>query len=294
MTTCGNRASRRRRTWVAASCFLASGAALASVVACHELVDPPLPAGAEAFAAPAVFELWWNMTETCSKRTAPLSGVSWYVVRGARTINDGRNTVSGYWSAASNRIVLAEAAAQVGAVVRHEMLHSLLRAGGHPRQAFLNDCGGVVSCGEDCLRDAGPAPAAPASAIGVPAESLDVSVEITPASPTSALFDGHFALTVLARNVSTRPVVASLSGGFESQAVGFRFAIAASGRQLVYDEPVHDASETQFLPGETKRHVFDFVVGGPGQPWAIEPGTHRVEVAYGAHWSSPIDLDVSP
>src|SRR5262245_7972265 len=139
--------------------------------ACRELVDPPLPAGAEAFVAPSEYGLWWTLTEACANRTASLSDVSWYVVRGARMIRDGGKTVSGYWSAASNRIVLAEDAAQTGAVVRHEMLHALLQTGGHPRTAFLENCGGVVSCGEDCVRDAGPAPAAPTSAVAVPAES---------------------------------------------------------------------------------------------------------------------------
>ena len=49
-----------------------------------------------------------------------------------------------------------------GSVVRHEMLHALVRAKGHPRAQFLQRCGGIVACGPDCVHDAGPA-AAPAA-----------------------------------------------------------------------------------------------------------------------------------
>jgi hypothetical protein len=297
MTIRATKPPLRRRQFVVASHLRTSALCVIvtfAVVACRELVDPPLPSGAEPFEAPAVFQLWWKMTEACAKHTASLADVSWYVVPGTRTIDDGGQIVSGYWSAASNRIVLAETAAQVGSVVRHEMLHAILRGGGHPRQAFLNDCGGVVSCGDDCLRDAGPAPRAPPGAVAVPSESLEVSVVVTPVTPTTALYGGYFTLTVLAKNPSARPVVVTPAQGADGEAIAFRFDVAATGREIFHDEPVRDASVMQFAPGETKRHVFDLVVGGAGQVWALEPGTHRVEGAYGRHWSSPIALDVSP
>ena len=263
-------------------------------IACHELVDPPLPNGAEPFAAPAQFELWWAMTEACANRSAPMSSIAWYVVPGTRTINDGGKVVSGYWSEASNRIVLAEEAAQLGPVVRHEMLHALLHGGGHPRQAFLENCGGIVSCGPDCLAEAGPAPAAPAGAIVVPPESLRVSVSVFPSLPTRAVFGGHFTLTVLASNPMHNSVVVALPALPDGASLGFRFDVGGSSRELSYDDFVQDASVWRFAPGETKRHVFDLVVGEPGEAWALWPGTHRVEGGYGLKWSPPVALDINP
>src|SRR5690349_9824180 len=104
MTIRATKRTLRRRQFVVASRLRMSAlcAIVAfAVVACRELVDPQLPSGAEPFEAPAVFQLWWKMTEACAKHTASLADVSWYVVPGTRTITDGGKIVSGYWSAAS-------------------------------------------------------------------------------------------------------------------------------------------------------------------------------------------------
>jgi hypothetical protein len=299
MTTSWTKPSPHRRVLLVALRRMLLPLAVGGALACHDFVDPPLPAGAEAFEAPAEYELWWQLTQACANRTAPMSRVSWYVVRGARMINDGGKMVSAYWSAGSNRIVLTEEAAKSGPVVRHEMLHSLLQGGGHSRTAFLDDCGGVVSCGEDCLHDAGPAPPAPASAVVVPAESLVVTVTVSPAIPGNALFGGHFVLTVLARNPGQHFVVATLPDGDAGGAVAFQFEafrpeVASTYYELYYDDPVRDVSVARFAPGETKRHVFDIAIGAAGQPWSLWPGTHRVNGGYGGQWSPSMTLEISP
>jgi hypothetical protein len=130
MTTSWTKPSPHRRVFLVALRRMLLPLAVGGALACHHFVDPPLRAGAEAFKAPAEYELWWQLTQAC-----------------------------------------------------------------------------------------GPV--------------------VTPATPGNALFGGHFALTVLARNPSQHFVAA-------------------------------------------------------GQPWALWPGTHRVNGGYGGQWSPPMTLEISP
>ena len=128
--------------------FLALATALA---ACHSLTDPALPATATSFTPPPVYSQWWTMVEQCSGLSGSLAAVSWFVVPGS-SVNDGTDSeVSGYWSKASNRIVLANAFRTNGPLVRHEMLHALIQDVGHPASYFQQKCAGVVVCVKSCL-----------------------------------------------------------------------------------------------------------------------------------------------
>ncbi|HEY0779780.1 MAG TPA: hypothetical protein VGD56_17565, partial [Gemmatirosa sp.] len=113
------------------------------------MTDPALPAGATRLTPPPVYARWWAMTEACSGLRRDLGAVDWYVTTGAPSISDGHQSdLGGYYSPASNRIVLADTAALDGATIRHEMLHALLgpAVAGHPRAQFLGRCAGVVHC----------------------------------------------------------------------------------------------------------------------------------------------------
>src|SRR5262245_66253739 len=79
---------------------------------CQSMTDPGLPPGATRLTPPAVFTRWWAMTEACSGRRGDMSTVTWYVVTGSPSISDGhRSDLAGYYSVASNSIVLADTAA---------------------------------------------------------------------------------------------------------------------------------------------------------------------------------------
>src|SRR6476620_4142025 len=132
---------------------------LLSTVACSSIVDPALDPRAVSFQPPPVYARWWSMVESCSGLQGPLSDVSLYQVPGSGTVSYSGDEVAGYRALNNNRIVLGGEAILDGSVVRHEMLHALVRkASGHPREYFLQRCAGLVVCGPTCVADAGPAP----------------------------------------------------------------------------------------------------------------------------------------
>src|SRR5688500_10201690 len=90
--------------------WLPSAAAAVGLAACSSLVDPDLPANAQQFSPPPVYARWWAMTQACSGLSGELASVSWYVVPGVSTVPLNGQMVDGYWSFASNRIVIAEEA----------------------------------------------------------------------------------------------------------------------------------------------------------------------------------------
>lgn len=182
--------------------LLASGFGAAG---CASVTDPPLPGGAAAFAPPAVYARWWAQAEVCSGRTGDLAAVRWFVVPGADTIPlAGQGEVNGYWSAGSNEIVLAEHSVRDGGVVRHEMLHALLRGGGHPPAEFQGRCAGYVTCYGVCADAGAPYPPPPAGAPVLAPTDLQLTVEATPAAV--ARVPGDSGVTVVVRATNPRGV----------------------------------------------------------------------------------------
>src|SRR5712664_3118646 len=108
--------------------------ALVACVSCDHLVDPPLPPDAVRFVPPVVYACWWAMVESCSGIDRPLGDIEWYAAPDyLRSPDDNSEFIQGYWSLASNRIVLVSNDTLDGGTVRHEMLHALLRVGKQPR-----------------------------------------------------------------------------------------------------------------------------------------------------------------
>ncbi len=268
-------------------------AAVVALVACRNLVDPELPSNAEEFTPPSVYSRWWAMTEACSGLSGDLSSVSWFVVPGVSTIVLEGQPVEGYWSLPGNRIVMAGAGKLSGGLVRHEMLHALRKARGHPRAKFLEDCSGVVACTEACIRDAGPPPPLDPAAIQVGPESLEVQVDVEPATPTRAVHDGFFTLIVSVRNPRTYPVVVLLPpqpiGGAPTS---FSFDWIGQSTVMSGHEFALDPGVSVFVVGETKRQVFDFKIGNDLASRALPPGTYVLRGGYGGHLEthSPVVL----
>jgi hypothetical protein len=252
-------------------------------------VAPVLVDGAERFEPPAVYQLWWDMVAACSDRRAPLSGVKWYVVPGASTVDLHGVRYAGYWSEPGNAIVLAETAMNDGSLVRHEMLHSLARDGSHPRSEFLGRCAGVVVCEQRCIADAGGLPPLDAAMTRVGSDVLEVGIEILPVVPSVALFGGYFTVTVTAHNPWSNPVAVRLPPSADAgESVSFEYEFAHGGISQFNDRALDDGV-TRFAAGETKRRVYDFYILSPGEvarSGALQPGTYEFRGAYGGNWAS--------
>ncbi|HJR36376.1 MAG TPA: hypothetical protein VJ817_15575 [Gemmatimonadales bacterium] len=101
-----------------------------------------LPVGAVPVAASATYREWFARTEACSGRTGSLATVQFYVVPGVETFETRDGPQVGVWigEGASHRIVIAGNYQGNEMVVRHELLHTLLRQTGHPEEYFVNRC----------------------------------------------------------------------------------------------------------------------------------------------------------
>lgn len=243
--------------------------------------------------APEVYDRWWAMTEACSGVSAALGDVSFYRVPHVDSFSRNGKSVLGYWTSAGNQIVLAEGASLDGGNVRHEMLHALLRVGGHPRDQFLEKCLGTVDCGTDCIADAGAAPPADPAALPLLASGFDVTVQVTPAAPTSNIDGGYFTVTVSVRNPLSRDVIAKL-GASNARAVTFLYDVRGPSGGVIGSEIVLDPSAVTFGPGETKRQVFDFSIGNDIPAGRLPPGAYDVVGGYGSNRTPSTSVSVGP
>ena len=206
------------------------------------------------------------MVESCAGQSASLDAIQWRAAPGP-LINPENNaeSVTGYWSAASNRIVLDFNDTINGSVVRHEMLHAFVHVSGHPRSAFLENCGGIVSCGTACIHDAGPAPTPDASIRRVYPSELEVTSDVFPQTPSAATDGGLATFTVAAHNPLPYPIVVLLAAGGIAKTFHYDMRDATGGG-VRSDDYALDPSVTFFKAGETKYDVFDFFVLPPGSP----------------------------
>jgi hypothetical protein len=271
-----------------ALCVLGTGA----IVSCGDAATAPLPSGAQQFTPPEVFRRWWALTEQCSGLTGDYDAVAWYVVPGAASIPgpDG-SPVQGTWELKHDRIVLAGDAQLAGDLVRHEMLHALLRAADHPRDAFIGKCGGVVVCIGPCLKEAGTAPPPDPGAVPADPSALEVTVTLEPESDDPSQIGGHFIMWVTARNPTDQALVVTLPPpGDGGPGVGFQYLLDSDWITAPYKVRAQAPEMTRFAPRETKRFAFDFRVsastGTPGR-YDIAPGIYRFAGAYGDHWADP-------
>jgi hypothetical protein len=251
-----------------------------------------LPPGAERFVPPRVYEQWWHLTEECSGVTGSFAAVSWYRVPGTTIPLAEGTLVNGRWDARANRIVLAGNDELAGDLVRHEMLHALIRAPGHPRAEFISRCGGVVVCTQQCISDAGPAPQPNPLAVSVAPTALQIGVEVAPRAPGSSINDGNFMMIVTARNPSSSPLIVQLPvSGDGGPPASFSYDLISSSRGQSYDMRAEVPEDSWFAPSEEKRFIFDFhwrrgvaeaalqvgLFRGP----AVSPQTFRLIVTFG-------------
>lgn len=260
------RRARRGRAGLAATQLLLH----ASALACHRGV--PLPTEARPFTPPPHFARWWRMTEACSGRRGDFAAIDWYIVPDAYSVRARGESMAAYWYPAQDRIVVAGRWIADGAVVRHEMLHALLRTDGHPRAEFRDACGGVVGCDSACVVEGGVAPMLP-DARPAQAGSLEVSVALDSPAPAAGTDGGAFSLVVSARNPHPYPVLVRPPVDPSGAGTGYRWyfwsPVFASGSRADVAAP----DERVFGPGQTRHHVFDFVVGRAVPPERVPAGT---------------------
>lgn len=119
-------------------------------LACTDFTAPTLPP-ADQFEAPPAYRTWWDEVAACSGRAGDFEAVRFYRAPGAGedslTYRDRRTGRSYYgeWDPRSNSIYLAWGQLQSSNIVRHEMLHAVLRSVGHPRRYFDGACSPLVS-----------------------------------------------------------------------------------------------------------------------------------------------------
>jgi hypothetical protein len=259
------------------------GIAGAAILACH-VADATAPDGSAVFDAPAVYSRWWQDVEQCSGLTGDLSSVRWYMAPTGQSLTVKGQPVDAYWASAGNFIVLSTGTKYAGSLIRHEMLHALARSSRHTRTLFLQRCAGVVVCTQTCVADAEPIDV-PTITPRVPPDSIDIWSTIEPSTPTSAVDSGFFTVTVWARNHSTRPVVVTLPpSGDAAPSLSFSYRIDGETFQVTmqHDDRAWDPGAYYFLPGETKREVFDMVVREKNDmAFAIAPGVYQLNGAYG-------------
>ena len=231
------------------------------------------------------------MTEACSQRSGDLGAIRWYRVPGSEFTRDGR-PVAGYAYRYANRVVIAEASIEQGPMVRHEMLHMILREGGHPRSQFLDACASVVPCQGICVNDAGAWQRPPGDYVVLLPDSLDVksSARLLPPEP-----DGQrwLSLEVTVTNPRARAtVVAAPDDSLTPPTFGYDLRGPAGG--ISGGEVATDSSTLFFRPFETKNWLFEFrVAAGPGDR-DLTPGEYLVRGGYARRWSEYETLAIPP
>ena len=264
-----------------------------AIVVCTNITEPALPKDAKEFSPPPVYSTWWNMTQACSQLTGSLSSVTWYTTEEVVHDIKSGDVIAGYWVAGSNRIVLNSSVMMNGGIVRHEMLHALVKHGGHPRNQFLGNCGGTVDCERACATDAGPYPNPPETPLLVGTESIETTMVVDPAAPTHAVDEGRFSITVMTRNLTSHWITVTPASGVDPDqtfSVDVHGAYGATGS----NQTGVDQSERIFAPGETKKHVFDLVIGDYPFGNQLLPGDYVVRGAFAGLWSTDKSFSINP
>jgi hypothetical protein len=234
---------------------------LGAVAACETPTGPvvEMPARAVAWSPPAQYGFWWSLVETCAERRGDMGGVRWYIWPDPGPLVLAGKRYSGYWWQEGSRILLASESVADGQVVRHEMLHELLRQDGHPPEYFDGRCEGIVN-GTDAGSDALADPSLVARAREVGPEVLTISVAPLPARPRTSANDGWLALDVEATNPGPDPVWVRLEPLLDGY-LGFGVVFLDGGRSAAFE--VRKEARMFFAPGQRRHRLFDLREAAP-------------------------------
>lgn len=221
-------------------------------VACRTIVDPPLPAHAVLFAPLAQYRLWWELTSQCAGVSRSFDDVQWYLVPGVSSFPTEQGDLGGAYYRDQNRIVLAELASNTAGVVRHEMLHALLRIPvAHPPTYFQRRCAGIVNCDGPCAREIDPTPS-DTGAIRVAAAELSLDLTLYPASGRVRDSGGWYVAVASVTNQRSIPVRVALPAKGVGQYLSFAYTDDCwTVTNLSF------SSSIDLAPGESRYHAFD-------------------------------------
>lgn len=123
------------------ACLLA-----APVAACAPRVGPEsFGAAITPLAPPAAYAVWYEELRRCVGAGGSFSDIRWYRARPGAELLDLRTgeVLAGFWTERHDAIILAARSVNDPAVVKHELLHHLRRAGNQRDPAFQpgNRCG---------------------------------------------------------------------------------------------------------------------------------------------------------
>jgi hypothetical protein len=263
-------------------------------VACIDVTG--LPHGAQRFRPPAQFRAWWKLTELCSGLHGDFDTVRWYVLPNSDVFSLEGQTVNGAWYGDGNRIVVGDSEGGDGSLIRHEMLHALLRSGAHPRSQFLANCGDIVVCIEQCVSESGGPLDTSSTAMLAGPQTFVASTLVVPNPMSFSADSGWVTITATLTNSAPYPVRAAVQTyhGMPMSFVIFhmiptvRGAFNASGVLYQFDQ--YMAFAPAGTAGATRRVVFDERV----VPLAAESGTLTVTTSFARDSAPPVTLTVGP
>ena len=239
---------------------------------CRLFGESDFPAAAVQFAPPAYYQTWWQVVEECAGKRTPFDAISWFSVGAGQLVVRGGNA-AGAWFVDGNRIVMVHGWQSLGNVVRHEMLHAIIRDGGHTKEYFHRKCADVVACGRDCVTQE-RLPGAQEVSIDV----LEVDASLYPDAPSLIGQDGKATVVVRVRNPANGNVVVPVEKFTEAEcAIGFQISMTSeslpSNLACGYLPNVANDARVYFGPGETVSLLFETNLRAPlafRRP--IEPG----------------------
>jgi hypothetical protein len=245
------------RTPIRATLATLAAVLVTSIAACEYTL---YPADAEPLEPGAKYAVMWRTVEWCAGKRGDLGAIAWFVTDvPARTAND--DDVSGSWWISKNHVYLTRAYAEDESVIRHQMLHALLRRKHHTEE-FIGSCGDIVACYLECQRQAGgPPPRPPFPAPFVPSDTLEVE---THAIEPRLADSGWVAIVVSARNPTTIGTWLPVN---EAAGLGFHCSIA--GTMSCGVRPVLTGYE-MFAQGTTRRATY--MTQLPPGRWLVDAG----------------------
>jgi hypothetical protein len=218
------------------------------------------------------------MVEQCSARRGNLAAVHWY--RAPVVTHDGERA-AGVFNVYMNRIVLADEYREVGPIVRHEMLHALLRENGHPRAEFFGTCAAIVDC---ACRGLAGWHAGSDHPLVLPADSFDVGSDAK-LLPREADGERWLALEVWVSNPRAQAAVVAATDHPRSPPIfGYDLRGPSGGR--LNTRLAVDSSQVYFNPFETKRWLYEFKVSSEVSDQHVSPGQYLVRGAYARHFAA--------